>query len=130
MKYEVNYSLGPADSRTFSGEAYAGLLGSAEVDVPVKLYYVRFEQSARTHWHEHQGVQILVVISGRCLYQRAGESVRAAAAGESVRFEAGERHWHGAGDRGPAEHIAINLAIHETNWFEEAVPGATFEQRP
>jgi quercetin dioxygenase-like cupin family protein len=120
MHHQIQLTIPRADSANFTGEAYAGIIGTAEEAVAVKLYYVRFEPEARTFWHAHLGTQILVVTEGRCVYQRSGEPVMEAAVGESVRFESGERHWHGAGDEA-AEHIAINLEIRETNWFEEVM---------
>ena len=118
MTQEVTFTLRPADARTFSGSAFSGLMAGAEREVPVKLYYVRFEPGARTNWHSHSGDQVLVVCAGRCRYQIAGEPVREIGAGESVRFTAGVRHWHGATADEGTEHIAINLDCRETNWHE------------
>jgi quercetin dioxygenase-like cupin family protein len=118
MSPQIVWSLQPADRGSFSGDAHTHLVAAAERDVPLKLYYVRFEPGARTHWHTHSGTQILVVCSGRCRYQIAGNAVRELAAGESVRFDAGVRHWHGAVDDQAAEHIAINLDGRETEWLE------------
>src|SRR5688572_28737610 len=107
MTQRIVVELNPTDSHTFSGTAFSGLLGSAEEEYPVKLYHVRFEPGAKTHWHIHSGTQVLVVTSGQCFYQRAGEPVRQAESGTSVRFRPGERHWHGAGPEVGTEHIAI-----------------------
>jgi 4-carboxymuconolactone decarboxylase len=119
MPREIVLSLNAADPRTFSGSAFTCLVAAAEREVPIKLYYVRFEAGARTNWHSHSGAQILVVSAGRCRYQKAGEPVREIGAGESVRFEAGIRHWHGAVDGESADHIAVNLDTRETSWLEE-----------
>jgi quercetin dioxygenase-like cupin family protein len=118
MPQEIVFTLRPTDARTFSGAAFTCLMAAAEQAVPVKLYYVRFEAGARTNWHSHSGDQVLVVCAGRCRYQSAGEPVREIEAGESVRFTAGVRHWHGATTSEGAEHIAINLDCRETNWLE------------
>jgi 4-carboxymuconolactone decarboxylase len=125
MNPTIEFPLSPTDARTFHGRAYSRLIGAAESEEPVKLYFVRFEAGARTHWHSHSGAQILVVTSGRCRYQREGEPASEAAAGQSIRFEAGVRHWHGASSAGPAEHIAVNLDSRETVWME-AVTEAQF----
>jgi quercetin dioxygenase-like cupin family protein len=116
MTPDIPLSLAPADPRTFEGTAYRALLAKAEREVSLKLYYVRFEAAARTHWHAHEGVQVLVVTRGTCRYQREGEEQRTAGEGESVRFESGRVHWHGAGDE-PAEHVAMNLDVRETRWL-------------
>lgn len=119
MPEQIVLPLRDADPRTFTGTAYIRLLGGAERETRVKLYYVRFEPGARTYWHAHAGTQILVISAGRCRYQREGEPVREAAAGESVRFEPGVRHWHGAAGEESADHFAVNLEIRETEWMEE-----------
>jgi quercetin dioxygenase-like cupin family protein len=119
IKHLVSWELKPADRQTFSGSAFTRLLAGADVEVPVKLYFVRFAPGARTFWHTHAGSQILVIQSGVCRYQRAGGPVLEAIAGESIRFEAGERHWHGATPTEGAEHIAVNLTDAETEWQEE-----------
>ena len=111
--------LNPTDARTFTGEAYSALVAAADVDFPVKLYFVRFRPGARTFWHTHSGQQIIVVTSGECRYQVEGGEVTIARAGESVRFPPGVRHWHGAAENQPMEHFAINLDPIRTDWHEE-----------
>lgn len=123
MNHDVHYGLTPADPRNFSGTAFTRMMASAEESEAIKLYYVRFEAGARTFWHAHGGRQILIVTAGRCRYQRDGEDAVEIVAGESVTFEEGERHWHGAADDEAAEHIAVNLGVRETDWFEEVVLG-------
>lgn len=114
--------LQKADSSTFTGTAWTGLLAGAESREAVKLYFVRFEPGARTFWHVHSGPQIIVVTSGRCRFQLEGGPIEEIGAGESVRFEPGERHWHGAAADEGTEHIAINLDPRSTEWQEEAHP--------
>jgi quercetin dioxygenase-like cupin family protein len=119
MNEEVRWLLARVDQRTFTGVAYSGLIAGADAAVSAKVYFVRFQADARTFWHSHGGVQILVVTSGRCRYQRSGHPVAELGPGESVRFEAGERHWHGAAGPIPTEHLAINLTTEPTVWMEE-----------
>jgi 4-carboxymuconolactone decarboxylase len=118
MPNQITWPLEPADPRNFTGTAFMRLVGAANHEEAVKLYYVRFMPGARTNWHVHSGNQILVVTAGTCQYQRAGEPVRELTTGESVRFLPGERHWHGAAPTLQGEHIAINLDIAETTWLE------------
>lgn len=119
MNHEIRFELTPADPRNFSGEAFTRIIAAADSSESLKLYYVRFEAGARTFWHAHQGKQILVITAGLCRFQREGEPIMELREGESVAFEPGVRHWHGAAEDEAAEHIAINLAIRETLWFEE-----------
>src|SRR5688572_12097403 len=102
MPNSVTFELKTADPKTFYGNAASTLLGAATHEVPIKVYYVRFEAGARTNWHSHSGPQILIVAAGRCRYQAAGDAVREVGVGESVRFDAGVRHWHGAVEDEPA----------------------------
>ena len=118
MKDEIRWSLEPADPRTFTGQAASRLVAGAERGVDVKAYYVRFEAGARTNWHVHAGTQILIVTQGVCRYQREHGPAVEIEAGTSVRFEGGERHWHGAGPDEAAAHLAINLENRETVWQE------------
>jgi quercetin dioxygenase-like cupin family protein len=118
MVRTITVDLTPADPRTFAGAAYTTMLAGAAEPENVRLYYVSFDPGARTHWHQHSGPQILVVIRGRCRYQREGEPVGEAEAGASIRFDPGVRHWHGAAPDGPMDHVAINLENRETTWLE------------
>lgn len=123
MNHEIRFELTPADVRNFSGEAFTRLIGAAEESEALKLYYVRFEPGAATFWHAHQGKQILVVTAGRCRYQVDGGPILELGEGESVAFEEGVRHWHGAAEDQAAEHIAVNLGIAETIWHEKVDAG-------
>src|SRR5688500_2919560 len=119
MNEEARWQLARVDQRTFTGVAFSGLIAGADEAVPAKIYFVRFHGGARTFWHSHGRVQILIVTSGRCRYQRIGQPVAELGPGESVRFEAGERHWHGAAGAMPTERLAINLTTEPTVWMEE-----------
>ncbi len=106
----------PSDPATFTGAAQVARMPAVADDPAVNAYRVAFEPRARTAWHLHSGLQLLVVLSGRCRVQREGEPVRVAAAGDVVSIAAGERHWHGAGPDGPMVHLAINVES-ATTWF-------------
>lgn len=125
MPPSITWDLSPADETTFTGEAYSRLIASAEVEAPTRIYFVRFEAAARTYWHAHPFVQILLITTGICRYQRAGGPVEEASSGQSVRFEPGELHWHGAAPHARAEHLAINLGTGSTKW-ETAVSESDF----
>lgn len=47
----------------------------------VNMYRVAFQPSARTAWHAHSGLQLLLVIEGRCRVQQEGESIQEVATG-------------------------------------------------
>ena len=87
-------------------------------DPSVNAYHVEFQPSARTAWHTHSGPQLLVVLSGRCRFQRAGQGVDVADAGDVVSIPPNEQHWHGADPGAPMTHLAININA-TTTWLHK-----------
>jgi len=116
--HAADHPVRPADVRHFTGSASVAHLERVVEDPPVNVYRVRFEPSARTAWHTHTGVQLLLVVEGCCRIQKAGEAIQEVAAGGAIRIEAGERHWHGATPDGPMTHLAVNIDT-RTEWFEQ-----------
>jgi 4-carboxymuconolactone decarboxylase len=108
-----------ADQKTFSGRARVKRLGGAGSSPEIRAFRVAFQAGARTHWHVHSGPQLLIVVEGRCLVQKWGETVQTAEVGDVVHIPAGQKHWHGAGANAPATHIAVNVDA-ETTWLEAA----------
>jgi quercetin dioxygenase-like cupin family protein len=82
-----------------------------------ELIRVAFAPGARTSWHTHTGVQLLVVLEGMCRYQHWGGPIEEAPTGTVVSIPAGEKHWHGATESAGMVHLAINLDL-ETAWLE------------
>jgi quercetin dioxygenase-like cupin family protein len=77
---------------------------------------VFFEPGARTHWHTHDGGQVLYVTHGSGFARtRDGQGGRISA-GDVVHFSPGEEHWHGASPDSYLLHVAISLGGHE--WLE------------
>lgn len=113
----------PADPRNFTGRASVARIDRLSDQPTVNMYRVRFEPSARTAWHSHTGVQLLLVIEGRCRVQKAGEAVHEVTAGGAIRIEPGERHWHGATPAAPMTHLALNIDA-GTEWFEQVTDAA------
>jgi quercetin dioxygenase-like cupin family protein len=68
---------------------------------------VTFEAGARTAWHTHPLGQVLIVTVGCGRVQREGGPVEEICPGDVVRFEPGERYWHGAAPTTAMTHIAI-----------------------
>ena len=113
-----DHPVRPADAAHFTGNASVAHIERVSDDPPMNVYRVRFEPSARTAWHTHTGVQLLLVVEGCCRIQKAGEPIQDVAAGGAVRIEAGERHWHGATPDGPMTHLALNINT-ATHWLEK-----------
>jgi quercetin dioxygenase-like cupin family protein len=91
---------------------------AADQDVrPVQLFRVEFSPGARTNWHTHSGVQVLLVVEGRCRFQHEGGPVEEAGPGAAIYIPPGEKHWHGATPETPMVHVALNIDL-ETTWLE------------
>lgn len=109
----------PVDARTFVPPALTQRLIGPDEALPVRLYRVTFREGARTYWHSHDDVQLLFGIHGTCVVvNRAGEELLLEA-GDVVRIDPGEEHWHGAAAGTRGEHLAINLGA-ETSWLESS----------
>lgn len=68
---------------------------------------VNFDPGARTAWHTHPLGQTLYVLSGLGLICRRGEKPQVIRPGDTVWFEPGEEHWHGASATAPMSHLAF-----------------------
>jgi len=81
---------------------------------------VTFEPGARTAWHTHPLGQLLIVTAGCGRVQREGGPVEEIRPGDVVRFEPGEKHWHGATPTTAMTHIAIQEALDgkAVDWLE------------
>ena len=116
---------GSSDSRKGPSEWFSGsvridpLFGSHDPS-RVAANSVTFEPGARTAWHTHPLGQMLIVTSGCGWAQREGYPVETIRTGDVVRFEPGEKHWHGTTATTGMTHIAIQESLDGTsvNWLE------------
>jgi quercetin dioxygenase-like cupin family protein len=113
-----DHPLRPADAEHFAGHVAVAQINRLSEQPPMNLYRVTFQPSARTAWHAHTGVQLLLVVEGRCRVQKTGEPIQEVAAGSAIRIEPGERHWHGAAPDAAMTHLAVNINT-TTDWFEQ-----------
>ena len=96
----------PVDADHFRGTARVSRTEAAsQPHVPV--FRVEFEPGARTNWHSHSGVQILLIVEGRGRVQKWGEPMEEVSAGDTVSIAPDEKHWHGAAPTRFMTHIAI-----------------------
>lgn len=111
-------SKGPTD--WFSGTVRIDPLFQANDRARAAGNSVTFEPGARTAWHTHPLGQVLIVISGRGLAQRWGGPIEEMLPGDVVRFEPGEKHWHGAAPTTALTHIAIQEQLDgkAVEWLE------------
>lgn len=109
---------GPED--WFSGTVRIDPLFAISEPARAAANAVTFEPGARTVWHTHPLGQVLIVVAGCGRVQRKGGPVEEIRSGDVVRFEPGEKHWHGAAPATAMTHIAIQEALDGkvVDWME------------
>ena len=117
---------GPAE--WFTGAVYIDpIVGGPHV----KLLSVHFTPGARTAWHTHPFGQTLHVTEGSGLAQSRGGAVEPIRAGDTVHFEPGEEHWHGADSANFMTHLAMQEIADDgsdADWGDQ-VTDAEYSQR-
>src|SRR5438552_4057239 len=96
---------GPAD--WFTGTVFLDTVATPSATSRASASSVHFTPGARTAWHTHPRGQTIWVTEGVGLCQRRGGPIEAIRPGDSVYFEPGEEHWHGAAPTRFMTHIAI-----------------------
>lgn len=99
---------------TFSGVAELWPVAKLDVASNDHASLVTFEAESRTHWHEHEAGQVLVVISGSGYVAVRGGDTVALKQGDVVIAAPGEVHWHGADADGEMAHVAVSRGV--TTW--------------
>lgn len=120
---------GPANY--FTGDVRIDPVITAPAPARVRAAIVTFEPGARTAWHTHPLGQTLVVLSGLGLVQAWGGPIRQIRPGDTIWFEPGEKHWHGATATVAMTHLAIQEALDgaHVNWLEH-VSGEQYDAAP
>lgn len=101
-------SLGGTEN--FTGHVRRDPIHMAEAPSRLAVGSVTFDPGARTVWHTHPVGQLLVITAGCGRVGSWGGEVRTVKAGDTVWFDPGEKHWHGAGSDTAMTHIAITEA--------------------
>ncbi len=99
----------------------------------VKLLRVHFTPGARTAWHTHPFGQTLHVTEGAGLVQARGGRIELIRAGDTVRFEADEEHWHGAGPSSFMTHLAMQEVADDGTdavWGDHVTDGEYSAENP
>jgi quercetin dioxygenase-like cupin family protein len=99
---------GPAD--WFTGSVWIDEIAAPPPPARLRAASVHFAPGARTAWHTHPFGQVIHVTEGEGLVQRRGGPVEAITAGDTVHFEPGEDHWHGAAPEQFMTHVAMQEA--------------------
>jgi quercetin dioxygenase-like cupin family protein len=106
---------------SFTGVVLMDFVVEAPAPARVRATRVTFEPAARTAWHRHPLGQTLVILFGVALIGRADGTVERALPGDTVWFDPGERHWHGATPNALMSHLAIQEADEDgaVKWEEQ-----------
>ncbi|KAL3464583.1 RmlC-like cupin [Aspergillus heterothallicus] len=102
-------------SATFTGDVYLDPV-SITPGSGVAIGNVTFTPCARTHWHTHEGGQIIRVIAGSGWICDKGGVPRRLKTGDAVWAPPGTTHWHGADDGSVMTHFVVGIG--ETVWHE------------
>lgn len=103
----------------FTGTTYLTRLNAPQGTFKTSLANVTFEPGARTHWHKHDGGQILLVLNGEGRYQERGGKLQILKKGDVVHIPADVEHWHGAAPESWFVHISVepNPEKTKTDWL-------------
>ena len=91
----------------FTGAVHIDSIALPEGSSRLRALSVHFAPGARTAWHTHPVGQVLRVVEGEGRAARRGGPVETIRAGDTVRFEPGEEHWHGAAPGSFMTHLAL-----------------------
>jgi quercetin dioxygenase-like cupin family protein len=97
----------------------ANFTGAVKSVDAADLRTVRFqyEAGARSYWHVHDGIQVLLIEKGRGRFQLQGKPVQEMLPGQPVFLPPGVPHWHGAA---PDEGLTwISTSIGGVKWMQE-----------
>ena len=97
----------PGPSERFTGAVFVDQVAVPSGAARISASAVHFTPGARTVWHKHPDGQTIFVIEGEGRAQRRGGPLETIRPGDSVFFEPGEEHWHGASPTRFMTHIAM-----------------------
>ena len=81
----------------------------------VRSVRFQYEPGARSYWHVHDGLQVLLIEKGRGRMQLQGQPIKEMVPGQPVFLPAGVPHWHGAA---PNEGLTwISTSIGSVKWM-------------
>ncbi len=99
---------GPGD--WFTGTVFIDSIATPSGGSRLGAAMVHFTPGARTAWHTHPHGQTIHVLEGVGRCQRRGGPVAEIRPGDTVFFEPGEDHWHGAAPDRLMTHLAMQQA--------------------
>ena len=104
------------DSRAFTGAAYrSDIIDTDALYKFPQTNVITFEAGARSSWHRHGGMDILVT-AGEGILQIEGQPAQLLKKGDVASIPAGVRHWHGAA---PGSYFQ-QIVIYDKSWKPSA----------
>lgn len=91
----------------FTGAVFVDTVAAPSTGSRLSASSVHFTPGARTAWHTHPNGQTIWVTEGVGLCQRRAGPIEVIRPGDSVFFEPGEEHWHGATATRFMTHLAM-----------------------
>jgi 4-carboxymuconolactone decarboxylase len=112
-------NAGPVEN--FTGEVRVEMAFAAKAPGRTSGGYVTFSPGARSAWHTHPIVQVLVVTEGVGRVQEWGGPVNEMHKGDVIRIPAGVKHWHGAAPNSSMTHLAVTEQLDgkAVDWLEK-----------
>lgn len=118
-KNSIETRRGP--SEWFTGAVYVDSVATPSDASRLSTSSVHFTPGARTAWHTHPHGQTIYVSEGIGRAQRRGGPIEVIYPGDSIFFEPGEEHWHGAAPDRFMTHLAmleVSSAGESATWGE------------
>jgi quercetin dioxygenase-like cupin family protein len=115
-----NRATAPTSPQDFTGAVTMHPVSTPPGPVRARAAVVEFAPGARTAWHTHPLGQTLYILSGTGWAQSWGGRVVTLNPGDTIWFEPGEKHWHGATATTGMSHLAIHEALDgkTVDWLE------------
>lgn len=102
-----------SDLGTFTGSVWVDPVLAAE---GMSVGNVNFSPCARTHWHYHEGGQLLRVMVGSGWICDKGSEPHKINVGDVIWCPPGTTHWHGADDESYMVHQAVSHG--KVEWYD------------
>lgn len=116
----------------FTGAVFVDTVAAPSTGSRLSASSVHFTPGARTAWHTHPNGQTIWVTEGVGLCQRRAGPIEVIRPGDSVFFEPGEEHWHGATATRFMTHLAmleVDDRGNSATWLEH-VTDEEYNQQP
>jgi quercetin dioxygenase-like cupin family protein len=99
-------------TETVTGQMHAEqVINGGETALVTNVF---FAPGSRTHWHRHDGGQVLLITAGKGWVVTAGGQAASVTAGDVVFCPPNEDHWHGAAKDSFVLHAAVTMG--KTVW--------------